>query len=96
MAFCDNDDIVHPFMYEILYNTCKKKNTDIAIAQSLIRKDLLDKERYLTCSARQDRTVVYTFEEMVKNRGTKGNIFWVAVWNKIVKTEVARKAQFPT
>ena len=96
IAFCDNDDIVHPFMYEILYNTCKEKKTDIAIAQSLIRKDLLDKERYLTCSARQDRTVVYTFEEMVKNRGTKWNIFWVAVWNKIVKTEIARKAQFPT
>lgn len=95
IAFCDNDDIPHPFMYEILYNTCKKENTDIAIAQSLIRKDLLDKERYLTCSARNERTVVYTFEEMVKNRGTKGNIFWVAVWNKIVKTEIARKAQFP-
>ena len=96
IAFCDNDDIVHPFMYEKLYNTCKEQNTDIAICPALIRKDIEDKERYLTCSAKPERTVVYTFEEMVQNRGTKWNIFWVAVWNKIVKTEVARKAKFPT
>ena len=96
IAFCDNDDIVHPFMYEKLYNTCKEQNTDIAICPALIRKDIEDKERYLTCSAKPERTVVYTFEEMVQNRGTKWNIFWVAVWNKIVKTETARKAKFPT
>jgi hypothetical protein len=32
---------------------------------------------------------------MMENRSTKGNIFFVAVWNKIVKTEVARLAKFP-
>lgn len=96
IAFCDNDDIIHPFMYERLYNTCKEQKTDIAICPALIRKDIEDKEFYLTCSANPDRTVVYTFEEMVQNRGTKWNIFRVAVWNKIVKTEVAKLAKFPT
>ena len=96
LAFCDNDDIVHPFMYHYLYDTCKEQWTDIAICPALIRNDINKHELYLTCSAREERTVVYTFEELVKNRGTKGNIFRVAVWNKIVKTEVARKAQFPT
>ena len=96
IAFCDNDDIIHPFMYERLYNTCKEQKTDIAICPALIRKDIEDKEFYLTCSANPDRTVVYTFEEMVQNRGTKWNIFRVAVWNKIVKTEVAKLARFPT
>ena len=96
IAFCDNDDIVHPYMYEILYKTCKDKNTDIAICPALIRKDVLDKERYLTCSARPEKTVVYSFKEMVENRGTTWNIFWVAVWNKIVKTDVAKLAKFPT
>ena len=96
IAFCDNDDIVHPYMYEILYKTCKDEDTDIAICPALIRKDIEDKERYLTCSAKPEKTVIYSFEDMVKYRGTKGNIFWVAVWNKIVKTEVARLAKFPT
>lgn len=96
IAFCDNDDIIHPFMYELLYNTCKEQNTDIAICPALIRTDFNKSELYLTCSAREARTVVYTFEELVKNRRSKWNIFWVAVRNKIVKTEVARLAKFPT
>lgn len=96
MAFCDNDDIIHPLMYEILYDTCEKEWTDIAIAQTLIRKDIEEKEFYLTCSARKEDIVVYSFDELFKNRWTKGNIFWVAVWNKIVKTDIAKLAQFPT
>jgi glycosyltransferase involved in cell wall biosynthesis len=96
LAFCDNDDIVHPFMYERLYQTCKECWTDIAICPALIRNDIENKELYLTCSARPERTVVYTFEEMVQNRWTTGNIFRVAVRNKIVKTEIAQLAQFPT
>lgn len=95
VAFCDNDDIVHPYMYERLYNTCKEQGTDIAIAQTLIRKFPNIKEWYLSCSARPENTVVYSFDEMMENRSTKANIFFVAVWNKIVKTEVARLAQFP-
>ena len=82
-------------MYERLYNTCKEQGTDIAIAQTLIRKFPNIKEWYLSCSARPENTVVYSFDEMMENRSTKANIFFVAVWNKIVKTEVARLAQFP-
>jgi len=96
MAFCDNDDIPHPYMYETLFNACKKENSDIAIAQTLIRKLPNEKERYLTCSDREENTVIYSFEEMMENRNTKANIFFVAVWNKIVKTDVAELAQFPT
>ena len=96
MAFCDNDDIPHPYMYEILYNECKRQNSDIAIAQTLIRKFNEDKERYLTCSEREENVVVYSFDEMMEKRNTKANIFFVAVRNKIVKTDVAKLAKFPT
>ena len=96
LAFCDNDDIVHPYMYGRLYATCLTKETDIAICPALIRSDIWKKEMYLTCSKREENIVVYSFEEMVENRNSKWNIFWVAVWNKIVKTDVARLAQFPT
>ena len=96
IAFCDNDDIVHPLMYETLYLTCKTQWVDIAICPALIRSDIDNKELYLTCSAKPENTVIYSFEDMVQYRGTKANIFWVAVWNKIVKTEVAKLAKFPT
>lgn len=96
MAFCDNDDIPHPFMYENLYKACKKEGTDIAICPALIRKDIEENEPYLTAKAKTEDVFTYDFEEMYKNRGTTGNIFWVAVWNKIVKTDVAKLAKFPT
>lgn len=95
IAFCDNDDIIHPYMYERLYQTSKDEWTDIAIAQTLIRKFPNQKERYLSCSAREENVVVYTFDEMMEHRSTTGNIFFVAIWNKIVKTEIARLAKFP-
>lgn len=96
VAFCDNDDIIHPYMYEKLFQTCITEWVDIAICPALIRKDIEDKEWHLTCSARPEKTVLYSFEDMVQSRGTKWNIFRVAVWNKIVKTEVAKLAKFPT
>ena len=57
-------------MYHCLYHTCKNEKVDIAICPALIRKDIDDKEWYLTCSARKEDTVIYDFEEWVKNRGT--------------------------
>lgn len=96
MAFCDNDDIPSPNMYKILYDACIRNESDIAIAQTLIRTDIEEKDYYLKCSANNNKEVIYGFDEMFEKRWTTGNIFFVAVWNKIVKTEVARMAKFPT
>lgn len=91
LAFCDSDDIPHPYEYERLYNTCKKENTDIAISQVLIRTFPNVKERYYKVW----KDVVYTFDEMASKKHTEENIYFCAVWNKIVKTEVARKTRHP-
>ena len=92
LAFCDADDIIHPFMYEKLYNACKKNNTDIAISSILIRNQPNVKE----WSLKLDHDLVYTFEEMMQHKDTKENIYFVWVWNKIVKTATARIVRFPT
>lgn len=90
MAFCDSDDIVHPYMYERLYQACMGNNTDIAIWQVLIheipwKKDWVFKLKH---------DVAYTFDEMMEKKSTADNIYFVAVNNKIVRTEVAKKAEF--
>ena len=95
IAFVDNDDIVHPFMYENLYNACKLENVDIAIATTVIRKDINDKEFYLRMPKKKESVVVYTYEDMMKNIHNSNNMYFVAVWNKIVKREVALQVQFP-
>lgn len=96
LGFVDSDDIVHPFMYENLYDACKNKNTDIAIATTIIRNDIKDKELCLNMPNKNEEIVVYSYDEVIRNKHNKDNMYYVAVWNKIVKTEVAKKTQFPT
>lgn len=96
VGFVDNDDIVHPLMYEILYNACKKNNTDIAIASTVIRNDINNQEIYLGMPWREWDTIVYTYDELIDNKHKKNNMYFVAVWNKIVKKEVANQVKFPT
>ena len=92
-AFCDSDDIPHPYMYEKLYQTCKKQWTDIAIWSVLIKNLPWGiRERFM----RIWKDVVYTYEEMMKMRETAENIYFVAEWNKIIKTEIARIKPSPT
>lgn len=94
--FVDSDDIVHPFMYENLYNASKWECTDIAIATTIIRNNIGEKEITLGMPEKKDKIITYTFDEMVGNKHNKNNMYYVAVRNKIVKTEIARKVQFPT
>ena len=92
LAFCDADDIIHPYMYERLYNACKKNNTEIAISNALIREQLNKK----IWNFKIWKSVVYTFEEMMQKKETTDNIYFVGVWNKIVKTDTAKKVRFIT
>ena len=90
LAFCDADDIIHPYMYEILFNACKKENSDLALSRILIRTQPNVKE--WNVNVEEDR--VYDFEGLMKSKKTKDNLYFVWVWNKIVKTESARKVRF--
>lgn len=83
-------------MYEKLYNAIKLRGTNIAIAPTVIRNDINDKEVCLGMSGKQERIVVYTYDELIHNIGNKDNMYFVAVWNKIVKREVAKQVRFPT
>jgi len=94
--FVDNDDIVHPLMYEKLYNACEEKSTDIAIAPTVIRNDVNSRELCLWMSEDKENIVVYTYDEVINNMHGKNNMYFVAVWNKIVKTSIAKKVKFPT
>ena len=92
-AFCDSDDIPHPYMYDKLYQTCKKQWTDIAIWSVLIKNLPWGIREWFM---RIWNDVVYTYEEMMKMRESAENIYFVAEWNKIIKTEIARVQPSPT
>lgn len=93
--FVDSDDIIHPFMYENLYNACKITKTDIAISRVIIHNGIKDKELCLGMPGKTEDLIVYNYDELIDNIHNKDNMYFVAVWNKIVKTEIAKKVEFP-
>ena len=95
IAFLDSDDLVHPFMYENLYHDAIKYNLDIVIGKALIRND---DNKYSICLDIKnvgESTLVYTYDQMIANKNSYENIFFVAVWNKIIKTDIIKAHPFP-
>lgn len=69
--FVDNDDIVNPYMYEILYKACKSRNSDIAIAPTIIREDINSYKICLEMPERNENIVEYSYKEMIENINKK-------------------------
>jgi hypothetical protein len=45
---------------------------------------------------RTENIVVYTYDEVINNMHKKNNMYFVAVWNKIAKTDIVKQTKFPT
>lgn len=94
LAFMDNDDIVHPYMYEKLYGAVHKYNTDIAIAQTIMRDDFEKSQLVLRGDGSNKDIVMNSYQEVIAGKGSLNNIYFVAIWNKIIRTSVARQVRF--
>lgn len=95
LGLVDNDDIVHPLMYEKLYNVCETENLDISIATTLIHDSIGSRKFCLDMPWKVEKVLFYTYEQVINNKWNQDNIYFVAVWNKIVKMEVAKNVKFP-
>ena len=95
MAFLDADDIVSPNMYKLLMDGIKTKNADVSICRSLVRNDF-DNDEYVL-NVKCDKYKTYTYDDMIKEKdnNTYDNIYFVALWNKVVKTSIAKLVRFP-
>lgn len=94
VALMDNDDYVAFHMYAKLYEQALAYNTDIAIAQTVIR-EMPGEHLIYNDWNNMPEVVIYNQSQIWNNRGNIANMYFVAVWNKIVKREVALKTDFP-
>lgn len=94
LAFVDSDDLVHPDMYKKLYDAVQSQGTDIAIAQTLMRTDLNQSSLVLESKDITETISNHSYAEVIAGKGTHKNVYFVAVWNKIVRTAIARKVRF--
>lgn len=97
-SFVDSDDCVHPRMFEELLNACVKNNTPIAISKTI----LIDKDENIKIvldipNKNNKESIVLTYDEMMnsKEKNDSPNIYFVAVWNKIIKSDLVKKHLFP-
>ena len=95
MAFVDSDDMVHPNMYQKLYDFAIENRLDTVIAKTIIKKDY---GKYDFCLVpRKEKAFVYSFEKMTEEleKNTYENIFFHSACNKIMKTELIKEHPFP-
>lgn len=97
IAFLDSDDFVHHFMYERLYMSASSNNLDVAIGKAIIRNTFDSFNICLDINVGDERTLIYDYENMLSNKIDNNieNIFFVAVWNKIIKAEIVKNHPFP-
>jgi len=99
VAFMDSDDMAHPYMYERLYTLAIENDLDVAIGKTLIRSDVNENSYCLDVKKNEGcDSVFYSFDSMFNEyrNNTYDNIFFVSVWHKILRTDIARNHPFPT
>ncbi len=95
-GFVDNDDIIHPQMYEILVGVADKENADVVMSyeKKLNENEPMPDIRFDTKSihsTKSDMDAVYM--NMFSNSDTDGP--YMAVWNKIYRRSILNGIQFP-
>ena len=97
IAFVDNDDMVHPYMYEELFMAAIESFADVAIAKTVIREDIHNYTVYMDYKrdSKKDYFVYdyYTMIDISENMKPR-SIYFVAIWNKIIKASVAKGKYF--
>lgn len=92
-AFCDHDDMVHPYLYGKLMDKLHTGKFDVAIGQCRIKNNFEDISNLFACNP--DETIEYhSFKEMTEAKGSYKNIYFIAIWNRIVKTDISKKVKF--
>ncbi len=94
MAFLDADDLVSPHMYEYLIKYIKETNSDVALCRTIERTDLNNNAIILNVPCGEYK--IYTYEDMAREyiSNSYSNIYFCSLVNKVVKTEIAKKAYF--
>lgn len=95
IGFVDSDDVIHPQMYQILYENAKKFDADLvmgdaerAYPNNEIKKKLIEKEKLEISQLTPEQFYL----EMFTNKN--GIWQWISVWNKLYRKTVIGKQRF--
>ena len=95
IGFVDNDDFIHPQMYEILISVAEKENADIvmSIEKKIRETDKITFENYQISNLKY---IELSFEAMIKglfsNASEEGP--YIHIWNKIYRNTLVSAIRF--
>ena len=98
IAFIDDDDYIHPRMYEKLYEAAEATKSPIAIGKTIIREPNGTKKICLDVPKEgNNKYFTMSYDEMMKIKFQNDihNIYFVAVWHKIIKADLVKQHRFP-
>lgn len=96
LSFVDNDDILHPFMYEILMRNIFEYKTDVsACSYEKSKKDYNNIIKKLNTNIRDCKTYVLSNRNDIYNCITSGVLSGL-IWNKVYKRKVIINNYFDT
>jgi len=99
IGLIDNDDFVHPRMYEELLTAAEETGCPIAIGKTIIKEPSGNENIVLNVPNENNvRYSITPYDEMMrlKLKCDSHNIFFVAVWHKIIKADLVKAHLFPT
>lgn len=97
IAFVDHDDIVHPYMYYKLIMTARrdpKKKYDVVIGQCIKQREDGTACCLVAPGIGTGTVEMDSFGDVLAAIGGNNNIYFCAVWNRIVRADLAGKVQF--
>lgn len=95
-GFVDNDDIIHPKMYEILVGVADKENADVVMSyeKKLYENEPMPDVSFDINSNQTTKTEMdKVYMNMFSNSDTDGP--YMAVWNKVYRRSILNGVQFP-
>ena len=95
IGFVDSDDYIHPQMYELLYDTIIKNNSDLAICDY---KKVFENESEINQIYSYNESCINTFSniECLNRLYDKNNkIDFIIAWNKLYKKDLFNTVDFP-
>lgn len=96
IGFVDNDDLIHPQMYEILISIAEKENADIVMSTERIAYDYnsIIFPYYNVNEIKYYQISTDKMFERLYSVGSKDGPY-MSVWNKIYRTSCVKDAVFP-
>lgn len=96
IAVMDSDDLIHYDMHRLLYEAIQSTDSDVAISRVVRRLSVGSRNMILECPD-SESVQVRSYEEMMhlKDVRSPDNIYFIAVWNKIVRADLIRKVYYP-